>query len=342
MNRTSVIRCQLRASAAARPRWLLPALVVTLVTACGGPNEPATQAGAPQTFADAPSCLAGAVVEVELESWKQALEGITHWPMSDGEPEANLDEAPNYGTVLGELGFGPLPDRTIEELTPERGVMALTSVQIVDLRRGGDAAPDKLVAARFRNAAGAESLRALVLRPVPGQDGVYCSLGNDLSHEKESGEEPCIEAHPGPARSLKIVTLLAPDRDAIVMRDAGGWCGGGSRRGDRFSTSFWGVEGGRLIRYFEVVTAEAWYQSPDPPVVVLRGEIELSDTWPKTISLTEVMECLSPDESTGSGDDCQPYERTRTYQYVDDRYVQPNEPTGAMDAVGNEPREPPQ
>ncbi len=297
----------------------LLAAFVALVSGCGGGERPPEES-ALRPAVRGVDCPLGFTVEVELEAWQERLESSA--------------EAEGYRLVLGELGFEPLPDRTLEEPEPEQGAMTLVSAEVTDLRRGGGAAADRLVTARFRNAAGAESLRALVLRPLPDREGSYCSLGDHLSHERESGEEPCIEEHPGPARSLSVENLLAPDRDSIVARDAGGWCGSGRRRGDRFSTSFWGVELGRLVKYFEAVTSEAWYESPDPPSEIRRGEIELSESWPRTITYTEVVECRSPDEEAMPDDGCRPFERTETHRYVDGRYVELDDPRSTAEGRG--------
>jgi len=300
--------------------WILFALVAVAVNGCNGRDEPSPADAASPVSINTPSCPTGLVVEVELAAWKQAIEGMTHWPI-EVEPENYPDAAPAYDALLGELGLEPLPDRTLEVMIPGQGVMSLVAVDITPLRRGGSEAPDMLVAIRFRNTAGAESLRAQVLRPHPGSENVYCSLGDDLSHEKEVGEQPCIEEHRGFARSLSIVSLVAPDRDAIMVRDAGGWCGSGTQRGDRFTTAYWGVENDRLVRYLEVVTSESSYESPDPPAKVQLGRIELSDTWPRAITITEITECLHVDGDRVMTGDCKPFGQKRTYQYIGNLYV---------------------
>ncbi len=278
-------------------------LTVAVSTACGrGQAAPAA------------ACATGSTIEVDVAAWQQALEATPGWPLDDWD-QAALAQAPDYRSLLAELGLEPLPGPAAAGDAPKRGVMTLVSVETADLRPGGGSAADRLIAARFRNAAGAESLRAAVLRPLPGKAGVYCSLGGSLSHDRASGEEPCLETHPGRARSLDVEPLVAADRDAVVVRDAGGSCGPGARRGDRYVTSFWGVEDGRLVRYFGGVTAESWYVSPQPPASERRGEIELSDSWPRTLTFTETVECWT------AGDDCTPLERTTTYRYAAGRYL---------------------
>lgn len=300
--------------------WILLALVAAVVSACNGRDKPSGADVTASSSTNAASCPTGSVVDVELAAWKQAIEGVAQWPIDGEEPETYPDIAPDYQVLLGELGLRPLPDRTMEELTPEQGVMSLVAYDITRLRRGDGNVPDILVTIHFRNAAGAETLRALVLRPLPGKENSYCSLGDELSHEKESGEQPCIGEHPGFARSLSVESLVAPDRDAIMVRDAGGWCGPGPRRGDRFSTSYWGVEGSRLVRYLEAITAETWYESPNPPAKMQRGRIELTSSWPKTVTITETVECLHVDG------DCKPFEKIRTYQYVGNHYAPVDKP----------------
>lgn len=300
--------------------WILIALLAVVVNGCNGRDEPPGAGVTMPLSTNTTACPKGSVVAVELAAWKQAIEGMAHWPIDEEEPEKYPDIAPDYEALLGELGLRPLPDRTMEELTPAQGVMSLVAVDITSLRRGGGEVPDMLVAIRFRNAAGAETLRALVLRPLAGTENSYCSLGDELSHEKESGEQPCIEEYLGFARSLSVESLVAPDRDAIKVQDAGGWCGPGTHRGDRFSTAYWGVEDSRLVRYLEAITAESWYESPDPPAKLQSGRIELSNSWPKTITISESVECLHIDG------DCKPSEKIRTYHYVGNHYTSVDEP----------------
>ncbi len=254
--------------------------------------------------------------------------------MESAETLAAADGAADYGSLLGELALPPVHNQTGTDSSAE--AMEFVSVETTPVERGGGEAADQLVAARFRNSAGAESLRAQLLRPLPGRQHSYCPLGDELSHDKESFEEPCLEQHDGPARSLALERLVAPDRDAIVVHDAGGWCGPGTGRGDRFSTSYWGPEGGRLVRYLEAIIFESWYQSPVPPVKTRRGEIGLSDSWPRTVTLTEIVECHPPEELGAGEADCESFERTREYHYVDNRYVARDESSPlAAAAAGN-------
>lgn len=257
-----------------------------------------------------PACPTGAPLKLDLEAWRRALPDVAR----------ATGRTPVYQSFLAELGVEPLPGGASAPPWPEDGAMTIVSLESVPLRRG--AAPaDRLVAARFRNSRGAESLRAQVLRPLPGRDDLYCALGGELSRDQERFEEPCLEPHGGPARSLAREQLVARDRDAVVARDAGGWCGPGSSRGDRLATSYWGVEGGRLVRYLEVVTFESWYESPVPPIETRRATIELSDGWPRTITVSEIVECRAPDETAPAGD-CEPSASRREYHYVEDRYVE--------------------
>lgn len=279
-----------------RARYALLLAAALPALACGG--------------ASAPSCPSGPPIELDLAAWASRLEAV--------EATAAAASEAGYDQLLGELRLAPLPQ---VESGPdgEGGPMKLLSVETLLVARGGGAAAARLVVARFAGAAGAESLRAQLLQPLADRQDLFCPLGDELSADREPYAEPCLEPHEGPARSLELVQLVAPDRDAVVARDAGGWCGGGSSRGDRFVTSFWGVEEGRLVRYLEAVTLESWYQSPMPPTEARRGEIELSDDWPKTITVTEVVECWPAEEAT-SADDCEPFERTLEYRYSGRRY----------------------
>ncbi len=159
--------------------WILIALLAVVVNGCNGRDEPPGAGVTMPLSTNTTACPKGSVVAVELAAWKQAIEGMAHWPIDEEEPEKYPDIAPDYEALLGELGLRPLPDRTMEELTPAQGVMSLVAVDITSLRRGGGEVPDMLVAIQFRNAAGAETLRALVLRPLAGTENSYCSLGDE-------------------------------------------------------------------------------------------------------------------------------------------------------------------
>lgn len=260
--------------------------------------------------AETSPCPTGEAVEIELDAWRRELQAAA---------ETDAAGAATYDPLLAEIGLGPLPDTTGDAPTPEDAAMHPGPVEIRPLRLGGIAPVDWLVAVRFRNAAGAEALRAQLLRPVPRRENTYCPLGDELSRDTEPHEEPCLEPHEGPARTLEEVSLVSPDRGAIVVHDAGGWCGPGARRGDRRTTAFWGVEDGRLVRYLEAVTFEAWYESPEPPTEIRRAAIELSGGWPRDIIVTETVECPPAGEpATG---DCRPAERTEVYRYADGRYA---------------------
>jgi len=179
--------------------------------------------------------------------------------------------------------------------------------------------PDKIAQVRFAGLEGAESLRVAILRPVRSRQSIYCSLGDDLSHDKLAGEEPCVTEHVGPARRLSLTQIIAPDRDTIVVNDAGGWCGGGGGdRGDKLSAEYWGVEEGRLVRYFQAVTYEAWFRAPSPPVQTTVGKVAFSGPWPKRLSYTEVIECGVEEE--GAASECRPSEQTTIYDYQQGRY----------------------
>jgi hypothetical protein len=288
-----------------------------LATGCGG--------------GELPACPAGEAVEVDLDAWHQEI---------DDAAVARATGAAIYDPLLARIGLSPLPDSSEDAPSPEAAAMKPASIKIQALRPGDDEPLDWLVAVRFRNTAGAEAMRAQLLRPVPGRKHLYCPLGDDLSGDTEPLEKPCFEPYEGPARALDLESLVTPNRDAIVVRDAGGWCGPGARRGDRLTTSFWGVEDGRLVRYLEAVTFEAWYESPQPPGEIRRAEIGLSDGWPREITLTETVECLELAETTPADGDCRPLERTRTYRYTAGRYAAVDEPSPAPSTGGNQETRP--
>lgn len=272
---------------------------------------------------ETPSCPLGAPIEVDLAAWSRGLQAVA--------PPSAPPGATGYESLLGELYLEPLPPPADGDAAPADTVMTLRSVETLPVQRGDGHPADRLVVARFASAAGAESVRAQLLRPLAAHQQTYCLLGDDLSHDKETHAVPCLEPHEGPARSLGLERLVAPDRDAIVVHDAGGWCGPGARRGDLFKTSYWGVEGERLVRYFAAVTLESWYESPVPPVETRRGEIELSDTWPRTVTLTETVECQSFDELEPA-DDCEAGASSRQYRYIDNQYLaMDNTPSSAGD-----------
>ena len=281
------------------------ALIVAILAAgCGG--------------GEAVSCPGGEPIEVDLDAWQQEIHGAS---------VARAAGAAAYDAILAEVALAPLPDSAGGAPSPEDAAMKPSSIELVPVRPGGDEPLDRLVAVRFRNAAGAEALRARLLRPLPGREHAYCPLGDELSRDAEPFEEPCLETHDGPARALATESLVAPDRDVIVVRDAGGWCGPGADRGDRLATSFWGVEDGRLVRYLEVVTFEAWYESPAPPVEIRRAEIGYSDGWPRAITVRETVECPPADEPAPGDGGCRPAERTHVYRYAGGRYAPAEEPS---------------
>lgn len=60
-----------------------------------------------------------------------------------------------------------------------------------------------------------------------------------------------------------------------------------------------------------------WYESPEPPAETRRAEIELSDSRPRTITLTEIVECWGGHEGAAPDDGCVPLKRTTGYGYFD-------------------------
>ena len=259
------------------------------------------------------SCPSGEPLEVDLDAWREAMHGTAF--------SAPPGAATTQDRLLAALDLAPVSDGVREEVPGKVFRNSLSQLEVGGLRNGAGGELDWLVAARFRGPSGAESFRAQVLRPVAGRENLYCPLGDDLSHDKESFEEPCLQDHDGPARRLTVEALVAPSRDAIVVRDAGGWCGPGTNRGDRFATSYWGIEQGRLVRYLEVVTHEARYGSPAPPSEIRRAEIALSASWPRIITVTETVECPPYDGPSSSENGCRPAVRITQYRYTDGRYA---------------------
>ena len=243
--------------------------------------------------APAARCLPERLLELNLDAWRRALQA------ADSEAEA--------GRLLARAGLRP---------TSTNGEVSL---EILDARLSPPGPTDKIVQVRFEGLEGAEALRVAVLRPVGSRRGTYCSLGDDLSHDKLAGEEPCIKEYAGPARRLSLTQIIAPDRDTIVVNDTGGWCaGGGGDRGDEFSVEYWGVEDGRLVRYFGAITYEAWFRAPSPPSQTTVGTVSFDGPWPKRLSYTKIIECGV--EEDGAAGECQPFEETTIYDYRRGRY----------------------
>lgn len=256
------------------------------------------------------SCDGAEPVTVNLESWRETMFETARAPGPGAAAE--------LARLLDQLALAPLPGEAAMREGPA-GLTGPTDFQQMPLRRGDGRPDDLLVALRFRGPGGAEHLRAQLLRPLAGSDDLYCPLADELSRDKEPFEEPCLEPHDGPARSLSVEPLLGPNRHAVVVRDAGGWCGPGTSRGDRFATAWWGVEDDRLVRYLEVVTHEAWYEAPAPPSEIRRAGISLSTGWPRVITVRATVECTPPTMPTD--EDCQPAESITEYHYRDGRYV---------------------
>jgi hypothetical protein len=233
-------------------------------------------------------------MELDLDKWSRALK------------DASLDAAAARDRILAQAGMRSMPRAA-----------GSVSIEIAEARLGRVGVGYMIVQARYADPDGTESLRVAILRPVQGLENVYCALGDDLSYDKQPGEEPCSTQHEGPVRLLSLTQVIAADRDTLVVHDAGGWCGGGDR-GDKLSIGFWGVEDG-LVRYFEGVTYEAWYRSPFPPTRVVTGTVEWTGSWPKTLVYTRTVTCEAKME--GSSVDCVPGEQTIKYHYREGRYV---------------------
>ncbi len=270
-----------------------------LTVACGGSPEPGGadtgSASATTEAEEAPSsCLEQPMVTLDLDQWRLELQA------------ANSASQ----TVLNEL----LTQAGMREAPAEAGEV---SIEITDARLGVDGTWDKIVQVRSMYPDGSEALRVALLRPVPGTDNTYCTLGGELSHDKAPGEEPCITDHAGPARELLLIQTIAPDRDSIMVSTAGGWCGTGGDRGDRFTVEYWGDEGG-LVRYFRAVAYEAWYTAPLPSSREFTGTVEWAGEWPKSLVHTETIAC-DADLGVAPGD-CVPGETVTRYHYRDGRY----------------------
>ncbi len=282
------------------------AMLAALAAACDrNPDAERSPEGQQDGAVAAPAaagfdCPPDRLLELDLAEWRRAL------------PKAASDPG-ELGRLLAQAGM--------KAVEPDGEV----SIETAELRPGEPRRADTLVRARFSYRDGAESLRAAVLRPLEKRDGAYCLLGDELSHDTESGEEPCLTEHTGPARELSWTQVIRPDRDTLVVHDAGGWCGGGPERGDRFSVEYWGVEQGRLVRYFEGVTYEAWYRSPSPPVQSTFGEVTWEGGWPKTLVYARTVECSFEQEQEQEQEQaqgsCEPSEQTTRYRYRDGGYV---------------------
>ena len=163
--------------------WIVAALLLTApLTGCG--DRPA------------PSCPTGTPIEVDLRSWQEEIEA--------GTRAASEDDGAERDRLLGQLALAPLPEGIAVTPPGQDPGDSETHALITPVRRGGGRPDDHLAELRYRGPGGAESLRAQMLRPVPGRENLYCALGDDLSRDSESFERPCLDPWQGPARPLAI------------------------------------------------------------------------------------------------------------------------------------------
>ena len=133
----------------------------------------------------APSCPSGSPIRVDLEAWWAEVE--------DTAGSIGPSAAADRDRLLAAVALAPIQDGIGETPPGMEALQIRTDVEVASVRRGGGKASDRLVAVRLRGPGGAESLRARLLRPLPGRQHLYCPLEDDLSRDTEIFERPCLE-----------------------------------------------------------------------------------------------------------------------------------------------------
>jgi hypothetical protein len=231
-------------------------------------------------------------IAVDLRAWKRSLQ-----------------KAPSGSKVqrqaLAELGFPP--GLLTGEHGPVTGCEAPPQVEGVDLFTAplsGAAKPDTVVQVRMRVCPDSYQESATlqhiaVLRPRKA--GGHCRLGGDsLSWDQRLDDEPCSgEATKWP-RTFAFVELVTPGRKALEVRDQGGRCEG-PYRAVAYWKSYWVADAESVREVFRQQTEDGSYRSVDPgSSQVRRATVTLEGGLPRSITVTETVECgSSGDEAAG-------------------------------------------
>ncbi|MFO0747972.1 MAG: hypothetical protein U1F43_20270 [Myxococcota bacterium] len=263
-------------------------------------------AAAPAPAPEAGACAPGDVVTADLAALEKSF-GELHtafeggaWPRAEARRAGpGIDDAkvPKFAPLLRQLG--------LEELASDVDIAKdETSFDVFDCTfarqdlASEPGAHDVLVSIACQNDAipdaqdGDTLFAGVVLRPAADPAKGFCRLGVIAKKDSRSAR-PCLapDADKTPAWKLTPVELVAAGRQAIREDVSSGSCGDGTLRGDHITTSFWGVEGGKLVEYFTGVLDDVWYESPCPPTNGRTGKIELGDSFPKVITYSVEAVC---------------------------------------------------
>ena len=236
------------------------------------------------------SCPAERRVRVNLDAWKNVLEG-----RPGVEAEASL---------LARLGLPAVPDPASSTPPPdckpgEEPKLKSVEILAVDLTDARDL--DRVVRVRYESCTypGHEGLpllsqRTQVLRPLAAGDGVrqdeWCAMGNDLSLDQPAWELPCPRGEDLSAlpRELSFENVLDAGRKSIKVVDRAGACDDTGTWAHQ-QVSYWDAGGRTLERIFVSPTFEVDGPSARVRTVRLEGE------FPRRIVVTERARCLTID-----------------------------------------------
>lgn len=234
---------------------------------------------APTPTSSLPACGEGA-----------ATFDVDDWAARTRSAASSLSSA---NARLAELGLRPVLGETFvdwQSRQPEEFVLEIT-VRVESMRRAEGHA--RVVVTELSQQGIA--FRVAVLLDTP--EGT-CRAGQ-LEEELDMCSFSCLsDARPF---RLDFVPLVSENVDALRLRTTAGACACGSSRGSREATIFYGVEGDALTRYLGVPTYSAWYNSPVPPATESSSTLVLSDSFPRTITVTTEVSCTggcSEDEYT--------------------------------------------
>ena len=289
---------------------------------------PAARAADPAPPAE--PCATGEVLTLDLAALAAEF-AARPWPPGDVHPlddeRLSPSAAPDYAPLLARLGLSelaatvrPAPDRTLGEVYT--CALSTTPAQL-DAGRPADtlARVDCTTPGTPGLGDGAATSIVRVLRPLG--DGRFCALGQ-IGFSGFESSAPCLYRRPEgtPTLHLELQPLVAKDRMAIRETFYGGTCGSGILRGDDVHLRFHGVEGGRLVTYFDAVLSRGDYESPCPPESMEAGSVVLSGGFPKRIRYVLKTECADVE----AGPDCRysgackPTESDTRWVFSDGRY----------------------
>ena len=235
----------------------------------GAQDEPApTPTQAPTSMA----CADGVGAKIDLAAWSASLRA------HQGLPES-------FGPELKKLGLSGVTDESFinffdEEQTPAQ---LRAEVTLSTLRLGEREASVVHVSLHDEEEGRAERVAVLLTRP----SGELCLAGEILTGSSAC-EANCLSD--GPPLSISPVMLIAADVEALQVDVSSGACCG-IERGGVIETSFYGIEGDKLVKYAEFTTMQTWYNSPHVPVKDTGATIELVGDFPKQIEVKTDTSC---------------------------------------------------